>query len=139
MELISNTLVRTFLVLSVLTFSGAIYADDDDNEDKPRGTVELKIETIEFKPTPQLVRNSLVGALLNYNWEIKTVSKNQITAENRHAIIEVQILDDLVVNLVLRGHDNRAAKGKWIGWLKNINKFLNKEFKYHYYIQQFDK
>ena len=138
MELISNTLVRTILISSILLFSGLTYADEDDDDDdeKSEKIAVFTIDTSEYKPTPQVLRNSIVLALLNYNWEIKTIEKNQATAETRHANITVDIVNDSTITLSLTSKSSAPPNVKW---LKSINKFLIKEFRYHYYIQQFNK
>lgn len=121
------------MILAVSLFSGSIYASHDDDE--PHDPITLKLETADFKPTPRILRSALIRALLNYNWEIKTIEKNKINAEYRNEILMVKFIDELVVELTLESKIGDSPNEKW---LRNIKKFIMKELKYHYYIQQFN-
>lgn len=128
MKKASHTVISTILILAVSLFSETIYSSDDDS-------IHLYIETVDLKPTPQILRYSLVRALLNYNWEIRAVENNQIDAENRDALLEVKFLEGLVVELKMKPKGTRSPRDKWLQSIKNLTV---RELQYYYYIQQFD-
>jgi len=128
---ISYSVIYTLLILTVFLLPGFTYAFEENDD-----TIHLKIKTVKFKPTPLQLRKVLVRALLNYNWQIKTVDNNKITAENDQAYLRVKFLDDESVKLSLTSQFGGSPRSKW---LRSIKKFTHKELQYYYFIQKFDQ
>jgi len=129
------TITRVILILAIFVFSESVTADEYDsaNSNTSGKTAQLKIESIDFGISPQILRETLVRAILNYNWEIKTVTKNQVIAENKNAVLTAKIVDNSVITLSLKPASGSSANVKW---LKSIEKFLNREYQYYHYTQQ---
>ena len=113
------------------------YGNAVSSEDGISGPeIERRIRAKKYNLTPKIIKSSALRALLNYNWEIINVSKDHIEAENNKAFLTVTFKDNTSLTLLLKSKFGGTPNAKW---LNSMNKFLEKEFTFHYFNQKLNE
>ena len=143
MSVLLKSISCTVFSLSIFLIPVSAYADYDEygnpvsNEDAVSGPeIERRVRTKKYNLTPKTIKSSALRALLNYNWEIINASKDRIEAENNKAFMTVTFKDNTSLMLVLKSKFGGTPN---IKWLKSMDKFLTREFTFHYYNQRFNE
>jgi len=137
-------LTRTTFALFVFLSPGILYADYDDYvnpsnqkiiDKNNAGYLAISVRTNQYKLPPKIIKSLTLRAILNYNWDIKNASKQQIIAENMSAKLTASFQDNSIT-LALESNTGSSPNEKW---LRSLEKFIKRELTYHFYNQQFDE
>lgn len=120
MKIYLHSRIYSILILTISLLAWSTYAYSGS----------FRINTTDLNSTPQQIRYASVRGLLNYNWQIKTIDNNLITAVHRNSNAEIKFLDDQTIEIAITYNSK---------WAENLKRGILTELKYYYYINQFDK